>query len=384
MGRKSTSDALEGLRGDAPRAGMSISRIAAWSHNTRCPTASAAFAGRVDLDKLLRSTPFEAEVGESPFMRQRGRLFEDRVRRDGYKDLVPILTDQLAFRSDEVRPLNLKDKYPPNTKGFEQRAKATKEWLERVLSGDPKAADLIEGAVLALDLGGFVAYFEADGIGVRTGPVVHGIEMKSWPQVDGRVDDPSKASEAMRQLGFYLHLLRVAVTDLGGDPEVVSETGLLVTPKNIGLTPVGGTRALAREIRLAKETIDRLPRAADYASLVADGISFGPVAASDGNVAARLAHLVSLTETLGTHYQTSCIGSCGLAKFCREKRHAEGDPHVCGAQVARFLPGVPSLSRAAELAKGAPPSAEETQTGAGPFLALAGSLYAERRPEPPR
>ncbi|MDA8313050.1 MAG: hypothetical protein M0Z46_21030 [Actinomycetota bacterium] len=363
---------------------MSISRIAAWSHNTRCPTAAAAFAGRVDLDNLLVGTTFEAEVGESPFMRQRGRLFEDRVRRDGYKDLVPILKDQLDFPSSEVQPLNLKDKYPPNTKGFELRATATKEWLERVLSGDRKAPDLIEGAVLGLDLGGFVAYFEADGIGVRTGPVIHGIEMKSWPQVDGRVDDPSKASEAMRQLGFYLHLLRVAVAELGEDPDVVSETGLLVTPKNIGLTPVGGTRALAREIALAEATIARLPRVADYAPLVAEGISFGPVAASNEAVAARLEHLASLTERLGTHYQTSCIGSCGLAKFCRAQRHADGDPHVCGTQVARFLPGVPTLSRAADLAKGASPTAEETKTGVAPFLALAGSLYAERAPMQPR
>jgi hypothetical protein len=380
MAKNSTGDTLESLQGDAPRAGTSISRIAAWSHNTRCPTASAAFAARVDLDKLLAETEYAPSVGESPFMRQRGQLFEHRVREDGYRDLVAILRSQLGFDRDVVVPLNLKNKYSPNEDGLKKRAEETRKWMGKVLKEDPDAADLIEGAVLPLHLGSYTAYFEADGIGVRTGPIVHGIEMKSWPQVDGRVDDPAKASEALRQLGFYLYLLRNVVSSLGGDPALVSDSGLLVTPRNVGLVPVGGVRDLAREIALAEAVVDRLPRASGYSVITATGMSFGSAAPSGGDPPTRLGHLAALTSELGTHYQTSCISSCGLARFCRARRHEAGDAAVCGTNVVRFLPGVTSLGRAAELASGAAPTDDELRSGAPEVLSRAGALYSQRRP----
>ena len=371
-------EALERLAGDAPTVSPSISRIARWSHNTKCGVAAAALAARVDLDKLLECTNFEPVVGESPFMRERGQLFERRVRQNDYEDLVPILRAKLRFEARSLSSLNLKKGYPPNREGLRRRATKTREWVDQVLSGDKEAPHLIEGAVLPVDLDGHRAYFEADAIGLRSGPIVHGIEMKSWPFVDGRVDDPSKASEALRQLGFYLHLLRQVVHGLGGDPTIVSDTGLLVTPLNVGLRPVGSTRDLAREISLADKMLARLPRGAEYAELVRAGLSFGPVAEPGGTEAVRLSHLAELAERAGTHYQTSCLGSCGLAKFCREKLHLRGDPTVCGSEVVRSLPGVRSLARAAALANGAEPTALELSTGAAELVSRAGSLYSER------
>jgi hypothetical protein len=67
-----------------------------------------------------------------------------------------------------------------------------------------------------------------------------------------------------------------------------------------------------------------------------------------------------------------------MAKFCREKLHGKGDPAICGTSTVRFLPGVRSLGRAAELSAGAPPTNEESNTGAAQVLADAGALYEAR------
>lgn len=377
-GKVAIEESLDDLAGAATRLGWSVRGLSKWADNTRCGTAAAAFAGRVDLDRLMSGTGFEVEYGQSPFMIMRGKLVESKVRENGYAELIPILRETLGFEVAEVAALNLKQGYPPNTKGFEQRAIATRHALSAILRGASDAPNILEGAVLEAELGPYTARFEADAIGARFGPVLHGLEVKSWPLVDGRADDPGKASEAVRQLGFYLLLLRRTVEDLRADPEAVSPTGLLVTPKNVGLTLVGSVRQLEREIKVAETTLDRLPDSSDYVG-IGSHEGFGPASPKGGlGPDDRLQHLEALTDRFGTHYQASCLSSCGMAKFCREKLHDAGDPAVCGAATVRFLPGVRSLDRAADLAAGAPPTTDETTTGAAQILAEAGSLYRSR------
>jgi hypothetical protein len=358
--------------------------LSKWSTNLQCGTAAAAFAARVDLDRLLVGTDYQVEFEQSPFMRSRGQMVEAKVRENGYAELIPILRETLGFSTTEVSARNLKQGYPPNDRGLLLRATETRHIISEILRGDLTAPNILEGAVLEAHLGPYTARFEADAIGARLGPVLHGLEVKSWPVVDGRADDPGKAAEALRQLGFYLFLLRLLVDDLGTDPDIVSSTGLLVTPRNVGLTPlVGSVRDLDREIAIAQATVDRLPDVRDYAHVPASE-GFGPVSAGGGlGVQERLDRLDALTDTFGTHYQTSCLTSCGNAKFCRAKLHASGDPSLCGQAIVRFLPRVPSLRRAADLGAGAPPTDEETTSGAAELLARAGALYTERAPESP-
>jgi hypothetical protein len=383
-GKVHVEQSLDDLAGTASRVGWSVRGLSKWANNTRCGTAAAAFAGRVDLDRLMSGTGFEVEYGQSPFMIMRGKLVESKVRENGYAELLPILREALSFDMTEVTALNLKRGYPPNTKGFEQRATATRHALSAILRGTPDAPNILEGAVLAAQLGPYTARFEADAIGARFGPVLHGLEVKSWPVVDGRADDPGKASEALRQLGFYLLLLRLTIEDLRSDPEVVSPTGLLVTPKNVGLTLVGSVRHLEREIKVAETTLARLPDSSDYVG-VGPQEGFGPAGEAAGlGREERLDHLDGLTDRFGVHYQASCLSSCGMAKFCREKLHSAGDPSVCGVATVRFLPGVRSLDRAAELGAGAPPTTAETKTGVAEILSEAHSLYRSKAASSPR
>lgn len=371
---------LANLAGEARRAGWSVRGLSKWSTNRRCGTAAAAFTANVDLDHLMRGTDFQMEFGQSPFMQIRGQMVESKVRENDYAELVPILQQSLGFDAAEVSALNLKRGYPPNAEGFAKRAVATRQAMSAILGAEPSAPNILEGAVLEAKLGPYTARFEADAIGARFGPVLHGLEVKSWPVVDERPDDPGKAAEALRQLGFYLLLLRSLVDELGADPGVVSSTGLLVTPKNVGLTLTGSARPVDREIAIAEATLERLPDVRDYRD-VAPSEGFGPASEKSGEgPEERLEHLDELTDRFGVHYQTTCLTSCGMAKFCRAKLHRAGNPALCGQGTVRFLPRITSLGRAAELGAGALPTPDEQATGAAELLAEAGSLYRDRLP----
>jgi hypothetical protein len=165
----------------------------------------------------------------------------------------------------------------------------------------------------------------------------------------------------------------------GADPDIVSSEGLLVTPKNVGLSLVGSVRDLKREMSVGEKTLNLLPDIDSFAGMVSPDEGFGKASVDSGSTPEdRVEHLDKLTDCFGTYYQASCLSSCGMAKFCREKLHLKGDPAVSGTSTVRFLPGVRSLDRAAELAAGASPTQSETASGAADVLADAGSLYDAR------
>jgi hypothetical protein len=130
--------------------------------------------------------------------------------------------------------------------------------------------------------------------------------------------------------------------------------------------------------RAAEATIAALPDPADFADRVGTPGGFGPAADRLANPEDRIDHLVALTDELGVNYQDSCLSSCGMAKFCREKLHAAGFPTLCGTRAVRFLPGIGQLDRAAQLFDGATPTPVEHQTGVGELVARAGDLYRSK------
>jgi hypothetical protein len=69
--------------------------------------------------------------------------------------------------------------------------------------------------------------------------------------------------------------------------------------------------------------------------------------------------LNDIADHVGNCYEPSCMSHCGCARLCRERARAVGDPARLGAGTVRLLPGVRSLDRAAELARGAPATFEE-------------------------
>lgn len=377
MNSVGTISDLDVLAGGAKRTGRSVRGVAQWAHNTGCGTNNAAFAARVDLDQLLRDTAFEAEYGQSRFAIARGSRVERIGRENDYEKTFEVLDEAFGYPDDGRIALDMRHGYGFGNAALDARAQATKEAVAKIVAGAKDAPNIIDGAVLKATIGGYEARLEADTLGARTGPEFHVAEFKSWAKVDGQFADASKVGDALRQMGLYSLLVANLIEEVGGDPDnTLSDVGLLVTPRNVGLQLTGSKLSLARARAVAETTLAALPDPAGFEGEVDPSATFGAVADASTSDDDRLAALERVTDVYGTEYRQTCLSSCGLARFCRHKVRASGAPDICGSSVVRMLPAVPTLQRAYELAQGASPVGEEVAVGVAEVLTDTQALYS--------
>ena len=262
--------------GEPAAGGLSVRATEKWAHNQRCSTNNAMFAARVDGDRLLRGTDLALDFGLSPFAIQRGARVEQIGRANGYAVTIDLLRTNFGFGIDEVVPLDLRHRFQKNEAGMVARARLTRQAVEANIHGLPDAPNIIDGAVLTRQIGGRLAYFEADGVGAKAGPVFHINEFKGWPVIDGRAEDAGKLGATQTQMGIYRYLLADLIDALGGSVETISSMGLLVTPKNVGLTLVGSKVDLAAATRVAETTLRNLPDPVDFVGALPAGRGLRP------------------------------------------------------------------------------------------------------------
>jgi hypothetical protein len=268
---------LTALRSDAPQRQPNVRVLAAFAEHADCNLASRGFALGVDFDQLLAGTDFAVPVGQSPFAFARGTRFEQSLREGGYGPLLDLLRRQMGFAVVDARVINLREGYPPSRYGMRLRAQATRRHIDAMLRDDPRAPNLIDGAVFETSLSGVRAYFEADAVAARSrGPIRVG-EVKSFPVVDDRAD-PEKLGTALDQASHYIVLARQVAADLGHDPAAILAEAMLITPRNVGLQPTLSIKDVAGRVRRVERLLARVPSLAGLAGLVPRGITFGSVA----------------------------------------------------------------------------------------------------------
>jgi hypothetical protein len=366
---------LEQIRGGAQRRSPTVRVLAAYAQHTDCRLATLGFAAGVNFDRLLVGTRFQMPFGQSPFAIGRGLAFEKMLRHDNYAATLGLLRPVLALPPAGVRIVNLREGYTAGPDRMPHRARDTSALLGRVLAGDSSAPHLIDGAVLRASVGGLAAYFEADALAALAGDQVRVAEVKSFPKVDERVD-PDKLAAALDQVAIYILFTREEVARLGFDSErYVSDRALLITPRNVGLTPTLSEQRVESRVRRARRLLDAVPRAADVAAAAPAGASLGPIADTRANEARRIDLLHDLADRVGTAYEPSCLSNCGNARFCRTRAFRDGSPCLSGTGALRLLPGVLTLGRAEELTRGGAPTLGEEATAE--LLGRAGRLYDE-------
>src|SRR5262249_31631049 len=155
---------------------------------------------------------------------------------------------------------NLREGFPSGPGRMPARADATMYLIRRIIDGRADAPHVIDGAVLRGHLGGIEAFFEADALAARdAGGGIRVAEGKSFPKVDDRVD-PDQLGAALDQVALYIILARDAVAALGGNPErLVSDRAMLVTPRNVGLTPTLSEQSVSARITRMRRVFDALP-----------------------------------------------------------------------------------------------------------------------------
>jgi hypothetical protein len=363
------------LRGGAPRRSPTVRVLAAYSGHTDCNLATLAFGASVDMDKLLVSTPFQVQFGQSPFAIGRGEQFERSMRADGYSRTLELLRNKMNFAVTDAKIENLRGRYQLSRHGMTLRAHDTRVLIEKIVARDPYAPNLIDGAVLTATIAGQQAFFEADAIAAKFDSPIHAGEVKSFPVVDGR-PDPDKLGAALDQVAVYILLTQDLVDRAGGNPDdAVSMTAMLIAPKNVGLAPTLETQDVTNRVRRVRGLLRQTVPLLEIAAGLPTGI-FGQIADTSADAGARLDVLDALAEKVGTRPKSGCLSTCGAARYCRARSVAAGSPVIGGDQIVRLLPGVSSLPRAAELARGAPPTAIEVPV-AGQLL-RASQLYAAK------
>ena len=188
---------LEQLRGNAPRRSPSVQALAAYASHADCRLASLAFAADINLDRLLRGTRFEAAYGQSPFAITRGLAFEERLRANDHALALQLLRGPLALPTD-ARAVNLRTTSSSGPDRMAARAAEVRELLRRILRRDLAAPHLLDGGVLAGNIGGTIAWFEADGLAAAAAGLLRVAEVKSFPRVDDRVDPEKLALPSIR------------------------------------------------------------------------------------------------------------------------------------------------------------------------------------------
>jgi len=302
------------------------------------------------------------------------------VKADGYGVLLALLR-QAGFPPDPPRVLPLRDLYPIDPRdpdaALRRRAVETRSAILAMARGAAGAYNLIDGGALRWDYGGAVARLETDGIAWRLGGRIRVIEIKSFPIVDGR-GDPEKLGAAAWQAAVYVAAIADLLADAGLDARLVSTEVLLVCPRNTSLTATIAALDVARKVRALRRLLAGRASIADVLTRFGPGVSLDTTGLDDAQAAARLAHVLDL---LGTNYLPSCLAACPLARHCRARARAAGDPGCLGSDARASLAGVRTLPRAVELAQGAP--ADPTEAEAGAALARARRLLDAAGLPPP-
>jgi hypothetical protein len=314
-----TAKRLDEIRGQASRRSPNVRVLAAFAQNTDCPLATLGFAAGVDFDRLLVGTRFRAPFGQSPFAIQRGLAFERILRDDDYALTLELLRGPLGLPPTGTKVVNLREGFASGSGRMPSRVKATSDLVREIVHGNPGAAQLIDGAVLVGKIGGVPAYFEADALATRAADgKLRVAEVKSFPKVDDRVD-PNQLGSALDQSAVYVLLTCDMVAGLGGDPvKLVSDRVMLITPRNVGLTPTLSEQRVTARITRMRRVLAAIPDAGDVAAVTPTDITFGPVADRGAEEQSRLDRLHDIADRVGTAYAPGCLSTCGNARFCRK------------------------------------------------------------------
>ena len=371
---------LDRVRGRAPSLQANVRRLAAFANVHSCPTAAVAFAARVDTNKVLAGTSMEMPFGQSPFAIGRGVAFEALLRRHGHAELRRVLTEGLGTDFSLAAIENLREGFQPNRTGLAMRAQITSTRMAEIAEA-PEEPVILDGAVLRADIGGLPGFFEADEMAIGVGGQIIVGENKSWPVVDGRPTDEDALGAALDQAATYVLMGRRTLEQSGVDAAYLSESVVLVTPRNTGLAPVLHRQDVSSRIRRIERLLGAVPDVQETAASTPSSVTFDTIADTTQPEAVRLEAFGEVTEELGRVYEpASCLTSCGFAWACRNRLFEDGDPSLVGGFVARALPGIPTLSRVAELSQGAPASGAEAPAAVP--LARAGRLYDDCVPVP--
>ncbi|MEU6320682.1 hypothetical protein [Streptomyces sp. NPDC047009] len=320
--------------------------------NPSCDRRSLLDAAGIDKDALAAHLGLPRPLRKSQLALDYGLAFERKVTAQAGAPLVPLLRQALGLTPSEVSYEDVNsvgsddDKSPLPLRHARTRS--------RILSAARRRSaprTLLDHPVLRLTVAGHQAYLEPDVIAFHRDGVFHVVEIKSFPVIHGQ-PDPIKATAALTQAAAYVLALRELLADRGLPPERVSDTVILVNPRNFTRHPTATPFSAHKQIKNLSRHLGRLRRLPELLDKLPPNTTFDLAPGPDQRPTRPRRELAAALATVPPNYTPGCRHHCDLAFHCRTEARNQGTTAALGTAVHDDLAGIDTIATALALTDG--------------------------------
>ncbi len=338
---------LAALRGPAPRLTYSARSLAALENNPRCMLRAVLDASGSDKAAIATHAGYPAPFGQSSFAITRGNAFEAMVKANGCAELLRVLRETLHLTLPEVGYMDLNDVGGDGRP--EIRHARTKQLLVRAAHGHGDGT-LYDHPMLRLFVGGHAVFLEPDLVAFRIDDRFHIVEIKSFPIIDGQAD-PAQVRSATTQACAYVIALRAMLSDADIGPEAVSDTIVLVGPKDFTNRPTAAFVDARKQVATLTRQLTRIERIGDLVGLLPEDLTFDLAAGDSGRPQRPAQELTESLDQVPATYRPDCLNHCEMAFYCRSHARACASLDVLGPAVREQFGGIDTATMALGLAR---------------------------------
>jgi hypothetical protein len=339
---------LAALRGPADRLTFTARSLAALENNPRCTLRALLDASGSDKTAIAAHAGYPAPAGQSTFAIARGNGFETLVKNNGCAELLRLLREILNLTTPEVGYQDLNDV------GGDGRAAIRHARTEQLLVAAARGREdstLYDHPMLRLVVGGHPVYLEPDLVAFRVDNQFHIIEIKSFAIIDGQAA-PAQVRAATTQACAYIIALRAMLAQAGIGPEAVSETIVLVAPKDFTLRPTAAFVDARKQVATLTRQLARIERIGDLVDLLPDGLTLDLDLDASGRARRPAEDLIDALDQIPATYRPDCLNNCEMGFYCRSRARTGASLDVLGPAVREELGGIDTATMALGLARG--------------------------------
>ncbi|MGY3206269.1 hypothetical protein [Streptomyces sp. TE5632] len=359
--KATVDDRLAALRGSAKPRAYNARSLAALENNPRCTLRALLDASGSDKAAIAAHAGHPSPFGQSSFALARGNAFEAMVKDNGCAELLRVLREILGLTLPEVGYKDLNDV------GGDGDRKTRRDHTTQVLLQAARGAGdgtLFDHPMLHLQVGGDEAFLEPDLVAFRIDGRFHIVEIKSFPIIDGQAD-PAQVRSATTQACAYIIALRALLARAGIDEQAVSDTVVLVAPKDFTNRPTAAFVDARKQVAALTRQLARIARIGDLVDLLPEGLTFDLALDADNRPRRPAEELTDALEQVPATYRPDCLNHCEMAFYCRSRARAEASLDVLGPAVREQFGGIDTTTMVLGLARGQlTPTGDQTEMAA--------------------
>ncbi|MGW2017602.1 hypothetical protein [Streptomyces sp. NPDC001927] len=363
---------LAALRGSGKRLDYNARSLAALENNPRCTLRALLDASGSNKAAIAAHVGHPPPFGQSVFAITRGNAFEAMVKDNGCAELLRVLRETLGLTLPEVGYEDLNDVGGDGRS--RQRYERTEEILLRAARGDGDST-LFDHPMLRLVIGGEPVFLEPDLVTFRIDGRFHVVEVKSFPIIDGQAA-PAQVRAATTQACAYIIALRDLLGRAGIGPDMVSDTIVLVAPKDFTNRPTAAFVDARKQVAALTRQLSRIERIEDLVDLLPEGLTFDLDLDKEKRPRRPAEELADTLDQVLVTYRPDCLNHCEMASYCRSRARGEASLDVLGPVVREQFGGIDTTTMVMGLARGElKPSEDQVEMAAA--LRYAARMRAE-------